>query len=318
MTLQEDFMKLIDLHCDTILGIGRTGKSLRENDMHLDLQKMKQADTLAQCFAIFVHQEACKRNGINPYDFYQQYKQVFLKEMEENKDMIAQAFSSEDILKNREKGLMSGILTIEAGEPLEGKKERVEEFKKDGVRMITLTWNFENEIGFSNKTGGHLKPVGKEIVDTMNQLGVLVDVSHLSDEGFWDCIELAGSRYPVVASHSDARALCDHSRNLTDDMLKALGNTDGMVGVNYCADFLIPGADHATMEAVLQHTLHLINKAGVDHVAIGSDYDGIGSTLEWKDASGTPMLLDYLHKKISWDDLEKITHRNALRVFDRK
>lgn len=308
-------MKLIDLHCDTLTGLKRRNQVLRENNMHLDLMKMKKGDQLAQCFAVFVHQKHCVDNGISPYDFYKEHKDLFYREMEANKDLIAPAFSSADILRNQENGLMSGVLTIEAGEPLEGKTERVEEFRKDGVRMITLTWNFENEIGFSNLTGGHLKPKGREIVDAMNQLGVLVDVSHLSDEGFWDCIELAGNRFPVVASHSDARALCNHTRNLTDDMLKALGNTDGVVGINYCADFLTEGSKDATMEAVLNHALHLIDKAGVDHVAFGSDYDGIGSTLEWKDVSGTPELLEYMHKKISWEDLEKITHKNVLRVF---
>ncbi len=308
-------MKLIDLHCDTLTGLKRRGQVLRENNMHLDLLRMKAADQLAQCFAVFVHQKHCTENGISPYDFFKTHRDIFYQEMKDNADLIAPAYNSADILKNLENGLMSGVLTIEAGEPLEGKCERVEEFKKDGVRMITLTWNFENEIGFPNRMGGHLKPKGKEIVDTMNQLGVLPDVSHLSDEGFWDVIELSQNKYPVVASHSDARALCDHPRNMTDDMLKALGNTNGMVGVNYSADFLREGERFASMEAVLDHTLHLIDKAGIDHVAFGSDYDGIGSVLEWKDVSGTPDLLEYMHSKISWDDLEKITHKNALRVF---
>ena len=308
-------MKLIDLHCDTITMLAHRNAHLRENDMHIDLMKLKKADQLAQCFAIFVHQKWCEKSGVSPYDYYKQNVEVFRREMRENADLIAAAFDSREILANDAKGLMSGILTIEAGEPLEGKPERVQEFKKDGVRMITLTWNFENEIGFPNTMGGHLKPVGREIVDTMNQLGVLMDVSHLSDEGFWDCIELSGGKTPVVASHSDARALCAHSRNLTDEMLRALGNTGGLVGINYCAGFLREGADDTTMEDVLRHTLHLIDKAGVEHVAFGSDYDGIGSNLEWGDASGTPRLLEYLHQKISWEDLEKITHKNALRVF---
>ena len=152
-------------------------------------------------------------------------------------------------------------------------------------------------------------------MDAMNRLGILVDVSHLSDEGFWDCIALSQGRYPVIASHSDARALCGHSRNLTDEMLKALGNTGGVVGVNYYAAFLTPGGKEAAMEQVRAHVLHLIDKAGVDHVALGSDYDGISTGMEWKDVSGTPALLEYLHEKISWEDLEKIAYRNALCVF---
>lgn len=308
-------MKMFDLHCDTITGLSENSASLRKNEMHIDLEKLRKGDTLAQCFAIFVHQKWCRQNGVSPYDYYREMRDVFYREMRENADTIAPAFSSADVLENDRKGLMSGILTIEAGEPLEGKPERVEEFKKDGVRMITLTWNFENEIGFSNLTGGRLKPKGREIVDAMNALGVLVDVSHLSDEGFFDCIELSKGQYPVVASHSDARALCPHSRNLTDEMLRAIGNTGGIVGVNYYAHFLRENTNDTTMEDVLRHTLHLIDKAGVDHVAFGSDYDGIDSNLEWKDASGTPDLLNYLNTKISSADLEKITHANALRVF---
>ena len=308
-------MKMFDLHCDTITGLAEHNASLRENEMHIDLQKLRKGGTLAQCFAIFVHQKWCEENGVSPYGYYCEMRELFYREMRKNADMIAPAFRTSDILENERKGLMSGILTIEAGEPLEGKPERVAEFKKDGVRMITLTWNFENELGFSNLTGGGLKPKGREIVDTMNALGVLVDVSHLSDEGFWDCIALSNGKHPVVASHSDARALCPHTRNLTDGMLRALGNTGGIVGVNFYADFLRENTNDTRMEDVLRHTLHLIDKAGVDHVAFGSDYDGIGSNLEWGDASGTPRLLDYLHQQISWDDLEKITHKNALRVF---
>ena len=308
-------MKMFDLHCDTITGLSENSASLRKNEMHVDLEKLRKGDTLAQCFAIFVHQKWCRQNGVSPYDYYREMRDVFYREMRENTDTIAPAFSSADVLENDRKGLMSGILTIEAGEPLEGKPERVEEFKKDGVRMITLTWNFENEIGFSNLTGGRLKPKGREIVDAMNALGVLVDVSHLSDEGFFDCIELSKGQYPVVASHSDARALCPHSRNLTDEMLRAIGNTGGIVGVNYYAHFLRENTNDTTMEDVLRHTLHLIDKAGVDHVAFGSDYDGIDSNPERKDASGTPDLLNYLNTKISSADLEKITHANALRVF---
>ncbi len=308
-------MRIFDLHCDTITAVRMESASLRENDFHIDLKRLKKADALAQCFAIFTHQEWCKQHGVSPYDCYREMRDLFYREMQENADMIAPAFSSSDVLENDRKGLMSGILTMEAGEPLEGKPERVAEFKKDGVRMITLTWNFENEIGYPNLTSGHLKLSGREIVDAMNALGVLVDVSHLSDDGFWDCIELSGGKHPVVASHSDARALCPHSRNLTDEMLRALGNTGGIVGVNYYSEFLRENTKDTRMEDVLRHTLHLIDKAGIDHVALGSDYDGIESTLEWKDVSGTPRLLDYLHKKISWDDLEKITHKNALRVF---
>ena len=311
-------MKLIDLHCDTLTGIKIKEQNLRENDMHLDLIRMQQSDWLAQCFAIFINQEECLEKGISPYDFYKVHKELFYEEMKKNSDLIAPAFYTEDILANKEKGLMSGILTIEGGEAFEGKCERAEEFRNDGVRMITLTWNYENELGFSNLTGGHLKPKGREIVDAMNRLGILVDVSHLSDEGFWDCVELAGNKYPVVASHSDARALCNHTRNMTDEMLKALGETEGVVGINFCSAFLIPESMDTTLEAVLNHTLHLIDKAGIDHVAFGSDYDGIISNLEWKDASGTEKLLEYLHKKISYEDLEKITHKNALRVFEKR
>ena len=175
-------MRIFDLHCDTITAVRMESASLRENDFHIDLMKLKKADALAQCFAIFTHQEWCKQHGVSPYDCYREMRDLFYREMQENADMIAPAFSSSDVLENDRKGLMSGILTMEAGEPLEGKPERVAEFKKDGVRMITLTWNFENEIGYPNLTQGHLKPAGREIVDAMNALGVLVDVSHLSDD----------------------------------------------------------------------------------------------------------------------------------------
>lgn len=311
-------MKFIDLHCDTLTGIQGAGKDLRENNLHLDLLRMKKADALAQCFAIFINQEECREKGISPYDFYKLHKDLFYAEIKANADLIHEAFDASDIRANLEKGLMSGILTVEGGEVLEGKTERVKVLRDDGVRMLTLTWNYENEIGFSNLTDGHLKKKGLEIVDAMNAYGVIPDVSHLSDDGFWDCIELAGKKYPVVASHSNARAVFHHTRNMTDEMLKALGETDGIVGINFSGMFLSPNDRESTMEAVLKHTLHLIDKAGADHVAFGSDYDGLFSTLEWKDVSGMQTLLEYLHTKIPYDDLEKIAYKNALRVFDKR
>ncbi len=310
-------MKIFDLHCDTITELSGHGKErhLAENDMHIDIEKLKKGDSLAQCFAVFVHQKACEKAGISPFDFYREKVEVFRRELSENSASIRQAVTVSDILENEKAGLISGILTVEGGETLCGDLSRLDELKNDGVRMMTLTWNFENEIGFSHKTGGHLKPFGKEVVERMNELSMRVDVSHLSDEGFYDVMDILKDRYPVVASHSCARALCRNTRDLTDDMLKKIGENGGIAGINYYSCFLRDDAEHSTYEDVLKHAVHMVNKAGIESVALGSDYDGIDCTLDWTDYSGMPLLVEYLHKEFTYDQLEKICFKNALRVF---
>ncbi|MBQ1788298.1 MAG: membrane dipeptidase, partial [Erysipelotrichaceae bacterium] len=188
----------------------------------------------------------------------------------------------------------------------------------DGVRIMTLTWNYENSLGFPNSRDPELhkkglKPFGIEAVRRMNELGMIVDVSHLSEGGFYDVAK--HSEKPFVATHSCSRALCSHQRNLTDDQLRTLADCGGVVGINFNGPFLADGAQEIDTDAIVRHAQHMYNVAGIDTLAWGSDFDGIGNDLEIRDASGIQLLYEALKEHYSEEDLEKIFYRNVLRVY---
>lgn len=319
-------MKIVDLHCDTIMNLYRGEKLSAIPDGHIDLEKLKRGGCLAQCFAIFVPtNQAAERIGVTdtPEEYFEKAYKAYLRELEANSGDIMPALNTADIEANAAAGKMSAILTVEDGVTLAGKLENVDEYHRKGVRMVALTWNYENSLGFPQSRDPHihamgLKSFGIEAVRRMNELGILVDVSHLSAGGFWDVVRY--SEKPFVASHSCCRALCDISRNLTDEQLKAVGDSGGVVGINFANDFLHPVADRrldrfTAASEVVRHLCHMARVAGVDALAIGSDYDGISSELEWKDYGGMQMLAEAIVKRFGSHDAEKICSGNALRVF---
>ncbi len=304
---------IIDLHCDTILTCEEKGIALSENTLHIDVKKLRAAGSYAQCFAIFVNRQECQKAGITAYEKYKRVLSCFRRELAQNAADIAQAKSVFEIKRNVAQGKVSAILTVEGGEVLGGREERLEELYRDGVRLLTLTWNYENEIADANGRDGGLKTFGYTVVERMNELGMIVDVSHISDRSFYDV--LRHSKRPVVASHSCARALCDHSRNLTDEMLHEIGEHGGVVGVNFYSRFLQADSGYATMEQVLRHAAHIADKAGIEALALGSDFDGIDCELEWRDYRGMPRLLAYLEREFTASQMEKLCYRNAERIF---
>lgn len=306
-------MKLIDLHCDTILSCADSeGKiKLCENDIHIDVAKLKKADSMAQFFAMFVDSE--KFN--NPMDRCLYMIDCFYNEIEENSDDIAFAGSMKDMEINRLQGKISAFLTVEEGEVLEGKLQNLRILYRLGVRLITLTWNYPNCIGYPNFRWEHkdtgLTSFGEEVVAEMNRLGMIIDVSHISDQGFYDVVRL--SKKPFVASHSNARAIENHSRNLTDEMLRKLSEAGGITGLNFAPDFL---GDGGSIEAMIRHISHIVNTAGIDVMAIGSDFDGIGPITAVKNAGEMYKLREALSKAgFSAGDSDKIMYKNAKRVI---
>ncbi len=288
-------MRFIDTHCDTMGEcIARSeGKvTLQNNPGHINMEKLIKGGAMAEFFAIFIptHDSgAGKGVTLPPYDYFQLVYKAYLKELEANKDVLAPACNYDDIMANKAAGKVSSVLTVEDGVPLEGKMERLEEFYQKGVRLISFTWNYENSLGVPNSKDPEimnrgLKQFGLDCIARMNELGMLVDVSHLSDGGFWDVVK--HSKQPFMASHSCCRALCNHTRNLTDEMLHALGEKGGVVGINFASQFLNEGAEYTDIQSVVRHMLHIRDKAGLDALGFGSDFDGITSTLEFKDYTG--------------------------------
>ena len=315
-------MNIIDMHCDTLLECYTKQIPLRDGPMQINLEKLRQGGALEQCFAIFVvSNDAAIRNhvSLSPYDFYREMVSLYHAEIAGNADVLAPALCAKDIKENKEKGLISAILTIEDGVPVDGRLERLHTFFADGVRMMSLTWNYENSIAYPNSASAAahakgLKPFGFEVVEEMNGLGMIVDVSHLSEGGFDDVIRI--SKKPLVASHSCARSLASHQRNLTDRQLKHLGEGGGIVGINFCAEFLEDGSHFSSIENIVRHLLYIKDKAGIDALAWGSDFDGIdGSVLEYTDYAGFPLILAELSKHFTDDELDKINAENFLRVL---
>lgn len=313
-------MRFIDLHCDT-LTMG-SDNILQTWTGHINLDKLRRGGAWVQFFALFIptHKEAGEVAGgpLPPYAFYQRYDEVWQREMAANADAVAPAFRLADIRSNTDAGKISAVLAVEDAAPLEGQLERLDEMYAQGVRLLTLTWNYENQLGYPHAADPQamrrgLKPFGVDVVRRMNELGMLIDVSHLSDGGFADVARLSSA--PFVASHSCARALSGHTRCLTDEMLRTLGDKGGVVGVNFCASFLRAGGECATVDDVVRHVLHIRDKAGLDAVALGSDFDGIPYPVEFRDYSGMPSIAAALERHFTSDEVDKICSGNALRVL---
>ena len=255
-------MNLIDMHCDTIFLMDREEMcDLRRNSLCVDLEKMKHAGSMAQFFACFIYMKELEKAGGWDGGYQQALKMIERgkRELVNNSDLISLATNYNDLLKNFERGKMSAFLTIEEGGILADDMARLEYLYKCGIRLMTLLWNGENCIGYPNSRDRNvmekgLKKFGIETVERMNDLGMMVDVSHLSDGGFWDVMKY--SKKPVVASHSNARALCEHPRNLTDDMIRALAECGGVSGINFYPAFL-NGTAKSDIDDLVRHIEHM-------------------------------------------------------------
>ena len=220
-------------------------------------------------------------------------------------------------LPDEKPNVPTGILSVEGGEMFEGNIERLYEFHNQArIRMIALTWNYENEIGHPAKNGPTpgLKPFGRELIEEMDKLGIVVDVSHLNEAGFYDAIEL--SKLPVIASHSNYRPLCEHVRNLTKDQVEQIINKRGFIGINFYSAFLASGR-LAKIDDVLRHAEAILALGGEDVLGFGSDFDGIDEWPEWLgEPSQFPRLVDLLLQQNYAEALvEKIAGGNLWRVL---
>jgi membrane dipeptidase len=242
--------------------------------------------------------------------------EVLMKELKENYNDIEIATNLKELEEVNNKGKIGAFLSIEEGEVLEGKIERVKEVYDMGIRFITLTWNFPNSIGYPNvgyryKNNG-LTDKGKEIVSEMENLKIIPDCSHLSDRGFYDLVDIC--KKPFIATHSNAREITNHSRNLTDDMIVKLANKGGVMGLNFCAPFLgnerIP-----TIQSMIAHIKHIKNIGGIDVLALGTDFDGIENEVEIRNIGEIEKLRDALIKeKFISSEIDKIFFKNVKRV----
>lgn len=306
-------MKYIDLHCDTASRMLYENEGLKNNNFKIDIKKLKSGGALAQVFAFFVDLGEVEK----PFLEFQTMYRNLEKEFEKNKDDIVLVKNIDELSKAEKDNKIGAFLSIEEGEVLEGKIENLQKVYDYGVRFITLTWNYKNSIGYPNyeflyKDNG-LTSKGIDMVCEMERLGIVPDASHLSDKGFYDLVE--NCKKPFIATHSNSREVKRHPRNLTDDMIKALANKGGIMGINFCADFV--GYNEVTqINDLVSHIKHIRNIGGIDVISLGSDFDGIGNEVEIKDASQMGKLAQALEREgFTLDEIEKIYYKNALRLF---
>lgn len=266
---------VFDLHCDTVtelLGRDLAGKgSLRSNSLHIDLERAGTLPGYAQCFAFWNTTDLPLPKGMKATDVFWREVSVLQDAIDKNSDIIRQARSAEDVKRNLSEGKMSAIFTLEGTAGIDFDPAALEKLYNLGFRISTLGWNEKNCLTGSHKTGGGLTKRGREYVKECQRLGILVDVSHISDEAFWQIMEITEA--PIVATHSNSRSVYDVSRNLTDDMFRAIVNTGGVAGYNLCAEFT---GDAPTLDTVCDHILHFteLDPSG-KHIALGGDLDGI-------------------------------------------
>lgn len=346
-------MKIIDMHCDTISRIYHEKQqqkeaNLRQNSFQVDLTKMKSAAYLLQNFALFIDLGETE----DPYGAFLGQLAVFRKEMSQNADLIAPAVSYSEILTNESQGKMSALLTLEEGEVCKGSLKRLQEIYGLGIRMMTFTWNYPNSLGYPaepapftditksitvHKDNANLSSLinayhtaysrpekgltslGIEFLVEMERLGIIPDVSHLSDEGIRDVCRFATK--PFCASHSNARALCRRGRNLPDVLIRAISEKGGIIGVNYYAPFLCNAPNKqevffSQIKDIVQHICHISDIGGIYCIGLGSDFDGIDDNLELENCSQMELLAQELQKcGFHTGEIEQIFYKNVLNFY---
>ena len=318
---------VVDTHCDTLKCLlpeftkprdsmwdnrNDIGMGVRSNLGHIDIPRVIEGGVDCQIFAI-----SSERSRTPNYPLRTALEMISRYNHECSKiPDITPVTSYQEIIDANRTGQVAAMLSIEGADVLEGKIEMLGIFHQLGIRMVGLVHSLRNLLadGVSDRrTGGGLSEFGKQAVEELNRLGMIVDVSHINDEGFWDVIEYTDS--PIIASHSNSRKMCNHPRNMTDDMIRALVDNGGVMGMNFAPMFVHPS--QATVPRVVDHIDHIVGLVGPDHVGLGSDFDGIPYTpIGLEDVTKMPNITKELMKReYSEDDIVKILGGNHLRLF---
>lgn len=368
-------MKIIDMHCDTIHKIWKNhtigdNKNLDNDDYMISISKMKKGGYMLQNFAMFVEayddkedssladsvsyarasatkhldcDDSIINNRIDCFKRFENLYDEFRNQMSGLSDEISVVTKVSEIYANERNNRLSALLTVEGGEACQGDMDKLRNLYDRGVRMMTLTWNYINELGYPNidikrqndadfspyipDTVHGLTDKGIEFVRAMDEMGMIVDVSHLSDAGFYDVYN--NTTKPFVASHSNARAVCPIVRNISDDMIKKLGERGGVTGLNYCRDFLFSPEEikesgkvsentlDITCDKIAEHAKYIANVGGVGVLGLGSDFDGIPIYGGMPEADKMDHLAHALNKAgFDYDRIDDIFYRNVLRVYE--
>ncbi|HUV54916.1 MAG TPA: dipeptidase [Candidatus Krumholzibacteriaceae bacterium] len=318
---------VVDTHCDTLkcllpeftrprdsMGDDRSdlGMGVRSNLGHVDVPRLLEGGVDCQVFAVSSERS---RTPAHPLRTALEMIGRFYRECE-SCGSLTPVTSHDEVLDAKRKGMVAGLLSIEGADVIEGRIEMLRVFHRLGVRMVGLVHSLRNQLAdgvTDRRTGGGLSELGIQAVEELNRLGMIVDVSHINDEGFWDVLDL--TKHPVIASHSNSRAVCSHPRNMTDEMIVALAENGGVMGMNFAPSFVHP--EQATLQRVVDHIDHIVDLVGPDHVGLGSDLDGIPSTpVGLEDVTKMPRITEELvNREYSEVDIKKILGGNHLRLM---
>ena len=304
---------MIDLHCDTIMKLidHPDCGDLYRNTWKVDIEKLQKAHSKVQDFALFINLGETN----DPYGRYEEMRNLCTTQIHLYGEHIQHVLSYQDVESVYETGKIGALMSIEEGGVLGGDLDKLKQAYQDGVRLITLTWNYPNGLGEPHCGEQHKKLTSKgvEFVEAMQDLGIIVDCSHLNDAGteqLGDILDV-----PFVASHSNAREVTAHTRNLPDNLIKLIADKGGVIGLNFAQSFL-GTSPISRIEDIVKHGLYLINKGGEDVVALGTDFDGIKPDTEIKDTSEMYRLYDaFIEAGLSVEQCEKLFWKNADRLL---
>lgn len=308
------FMDFFDLHCDTVTSAMQRSVDMTHGYLDISFPVTEKIKRHCQCFAIFCPDTI---KGEDAFSYYTMAKHYFCDQLADFPQYFEQVRTAGDIDRIAESGKTAAILTVEGGRVLGGKIERLEKLRADGVKMMTLTWNGENEIGKgSTEQGFGLKPFGIDVIKEMEQTGMIIDVSHLSDAGLDDVLKNVGCA--VAASHSNIRSVCGHRRNLTDEYFREIVRRGGIVGINFYKGFLNDNEKEASLGDIVRHIKKMLLLGGENTVCMGSDYDGCDVVEGIEKLNKVPALYDLITEEFGMETAEKIFWKNAYNFFAKR
>lgn len=356
-------MFVLDTHCDTPSQVLRLRDLSKDNDhAHVDFPKLRKGGVDGVFFALYVPASYdCDPDA--GFEYACRLLSGVERSVAENRSEVAFAYNVDDALSNKDRSLISLFLGLENGSPIGTSFDRLHFFREKGVRYMTLCHSGDNQICDSCASGlghwGGLSPFGRDLISEMNRIGMLVDVSHISDSSFYDVLECSSK--PVVATHSCCRALASHPRNMTDDMIRALAEAGGVIQINFYPMFLDSGFSQVLSDSglsergeaierefiadpgdpvrrqawnmvqdeiqalprpsyklIADHIDHVVELVGIDHVGLGSDFDGIEVTpAGLENISMMPLIFEEMrHRGYSEGEITKVAGANFFRILD--
>lgn len=306
---------VFDCHADTPFELWRKNEPLRQNSCHIDLQRIKEFPNYAQFFAYCTYSQGITLDNRfwSPEQLYSRPKTIMEKELNKYADEMRLCRNADELHRAWESGKAAAFYTLEGAEGIKCDPEKLDSLFDDGVRMVSLTWNADNALAGFHGTNSPLTALGKDFVKKAQSRGMIIDVSHSSDQTIYDILDI--TTMPIIASHSNSRAICGNSRNLSDELFILISRCGGLAGINLYSTFLCDGT--ATFDSVYAHIDHFLELSGEEHVALGGDLDGCDTLPEgFSGIDSYSSLGDFLLTKYPQQVVEKLFFGNVLRVLE--